>query len=78
MPLTEEEEELRELERIPRDSQLYSLRKAHLQEMIGLKYEIQRLQQESQKDDLERQVIWMPFGNRVTENASFEQKPCMD
>jgi len=46
----------RELESIPRNTALYQLRKQHLQEMIGLKYEIQRLEQESQKDDLERQV----------------------
>jgi hypothetical protein len=37
IPLTEEEEELRKLEMMPRDTQLSKLRKAHLQEMITLK-----------------------------------------
>ena len=57
--LTEEEEELMEMEANPKDTELYRLRKKHLKEMISLKYSMQRLQQETAKDELEQQVEMM-------------------
>lgn len=57
--LTEEEEELMEMEANPKDTELYRLRKKHLQEMISLKYSMQRLQQETAKNELEQQVEMM-------------------
>ena len=57
--LSEEEEELMQMEKNPNDTDLYRLRKKHLKEMIALKYDIQRLQQETAKDELEQQVEMM-------------------
>jgi len=57
--LTEEEEELMDMEAHPKDSELYRLRKQHLKNMISLKYDMQRLQQETAKDELEQQVEMM-------------------
>jgi hypothetical protein len=57
--LSEEEEELMQMEKNPNDTDLYRLRKKHLKEMIALKYDIQRLQQETAKDELQQQVEMM-------------------
>lgn len=55
----EEEEELLQLERLPKNSELYRLRKKHLSEMLTLKYELERLKQESEKENLKKQVELM-------------------
>lgn len=47
------------MEKNPNDTDLYRLRKKHLKEMIALKYDIQRLQQETAKDELQQQVEMM-------------------
>ena len=57
--LTEDEEELMQLEANPKDSELYRLRKQHLKSMISLKYDIERLKQEQSKDEMEQQVEMM-------------------
>ena len=57
--LTEEEEELMEMEANPKDTELYRLRKKHLKEMVVLKYDMQRLKQETEKDEMEQQVGMM-------------------
>ena len=57
--LTEEEQELKEMEANPKDTELYRLRKHHLKTMISLKYDIQRMQQENMKDEMEQQVELM-------------------
>ena len=57
--LSVEYEELMQMEKNPNDTDLYRLRKKHLKEMIALKYDIQRLQQETAKDELQQQVEMM-------------------
>lgn len=56
IPLMEEEEELRQLEMLPKSSAIYDMRKQHLKEVIEMKYKLQQLKQEAEKTELENQV----------------------
>eukprot|EP00960_Hanusia_phi_P023251 686899-Hanusia_phi.AAC.1 len=56
LPLMEEEEELRQLELLPKNSAIYEMRKQHLKDVIEMKYKLQQLKQEAEKTELENQV----------------------
>jgi len=56
IPLMEEEEELRQLEMLPKSSAIYDMRKQHLKEVIEMKYKLQQLKQEAEKTELENQI----------------------
>ena len=54
--LTAEEEELREMERNPKDTDLFRLRKKHLVEMVKIKYDLELMRQTAAKENAESEV----------------------
>ncbi|KAJ1490820.1 hypothetical protein T484DRAFT_1776376 [Baffinella frigidus] len=77
-PLMEEEDELRKLESLPKDSSLYQMRKKHLEEMLSLKYEAETLKQEAERDDLTRQVDAMKKEHERSEWIQTQQQQLLE